>query len=86
MKLTPSEREVWALMARGLSNKQIAYELVYEVRTVGNMLSKVYAKLSITSGHKRVKAAVMYWTRKENEEWLSYQQKPWKQWTGVKSQ
>lgn len=46
-ELTPREREVSLLAARGLSSKRIAAELVVSVRTVDNHLRSVYGKLGI---------------------------------------
>jgi DNA-binding CsgD family transcriptional regulator len=45
--LTRREREVAALAARGLSNRDIAGLLVVSVRTVENQLHRVYAKLAV---------------------------------------
>ncbi|WP_394613364.1 LuxR C-terminal-related transcriptional regulator [Lentzea sp. JNUCC 0626] len=47
--LTPREREVAVLAARGLTNKEIASSLVISVRTVDNHLSNAYSKLGITT-------------------------------------
>ena len=47
--LTPAERRVAELAAAGLSNKQIADQLYLSVGTVEVQLSRVYAKLGITS-------------------------------------
>jgi DNA-binding CsgD family transcriptional regulator len=47
--LTESERRVAALVADGLSNKEVAARLVVTVRTVEAHLSKTYAKLGIRS-------------------------------------
>ncbi|USX48774.1 LuxR C-terminal-related transcriptional regulator [Lentzea sp. HUAS12] len=47
--LTPREREVAVLAARGLTNKEIASSLVISVRTVDNHLSNTYSKLGITT-------------------------------------
>lgn len=46
--LSPREREVSVLAARGLSNRAIADELVLSVRTVENHLRSSYVKLGIT--------------------------------------
>lgn len=48
-QLTPRELEVLALLARGLSNKQIAHELVLGLRTVESHVSNVLAKLGVAS-------------------------------------
>jgi HD-GYP domain-containing protein (c-di-GMP phosphodiesterase class II) len=42
--LTPREIEVLRLLARGLSNKQIAAKLVIASKTVGNHIEHIYAK------------------------------------------
>ena len=42
--LTPREIEVLCLLARGLSNKQIAASLVITPKTVGNHVEHIYAK------------------------------------------
>ncbi|WP_030213122.1 helix-turn-helix domain-containing protein [Streptomyces sp. NRRL WC-3626] len=47
--LTSREREVAALAAGGLSNRDIAERLVVSVRTVENHLYRVYEKLGITA-------------------------------------
>jgi DNA-binding NarL/FixJ family response regulator len=47
--LTRREREIAALAARGLTNREIAESLVISVRTVDNHLSNAYAKLGITT-------------------------------------
>ncbi len=46
-RLTPREREIAELAARGMSSPDIARELVVSVRTVDNHLQHVYAKLGI---------------------------------------
>ncbi|MFN8160235.1 MAG: HD domain-containing phosphohydrolase [Solirubrobacterales bacterium] len=43
--LTPREVEVLRLLARGLSNKQIAERLVISPKTVGNHAEHIYAKI-----------------------------------------
>ncbi|MCK8679954.1 helix-turn-helix transcriptional regulator [Streptomyces lichenis] len=47
--LTPREREVAALAATGMSNRDIAVRLVVSVRTVENHLHRIYHKLGITA-------------------------------------
>jgi DNA-binding CsgD family transcriptional regulator len=47
--LTPSERRVAQLAARGLANREIAQALFVTVKTVESHLGHVYAKLGIAS-------------------------------------
>ncbi|MGR6919516.1 LuxR C-terminal-related transcriptional regulator [[Actinomadura] parvosata] len=47
--LTPREREIARLAASGMSNRQIAQELVLSARTVDNHLARVFSKLGISS-------------------------------------
>lgn len=47
--LTPAERRVGALAARGASNQQIADALVVSIRTVESHLAHLYQQLDITS-------------------------------------
>lgn len=47
--LTPREVEVLRLLARGLSNKQIAQELVISPKTVGNHVEHIYSKIGAST-------------------------------------
>ncbi len=47
--LTAREAEVLILLARGLSNKQIATRLVIAPKTAGNHVEHIYAKIGVTS-------------------------------------
>lgn len=47
--LTPRERQVLALLSRGLSNKQIAAELGTGLYTVNDQVSAVFSKLGVRS-------------------------------------
>jgi len=47
--LTPREVEVLILLARGLSNKQIAQRLVITPKTAGNHVEHIYAKIDASS-------------------------------------
>ena len=49
LPLTPREREIATLAARGLSNRDIAEAVVVSERTVHNHLHRAYAKLGINS-------------------------------------
>ncbi|MCC6178241.1 MAG: tetratricopeptide repeat protein, partial [Chloroflexi bacterium] len=48
VSLTPREREIVALIAGGLSNREIATRLVLSVRTVERHIENVYNRLGIT--------------------------------------
>jgi DNA-binding CsgD family transcriptional regulator len=47
--LTPREIEVLGLLARGLSNKEIARRLFISPKTVGNHVEHIYAKIGASS-------------------------------------
>lgn len=57
VKLNPVECEIVALVARGLSNREIAARLGKAEGTVKNRLSQVYHKLGIT---RRVRLMMMF--------------------------
>lgn len=62
-RLTPRQREVLALMARGLSNQAIAAELVVSVRAVEKSVTLIFDKLGLPNGvdsHRRVTAVLRY--------------------------
>ncbi|XVV16808.1 LuxR C-terminal-related transcriptional regulator [Actinoplanes sp. CA-131856] len=50
--LTPQERQVAELAARGLRNREIAEQLFISVRTVGAHLHSVYPKLGFSGRHQ----------------------------------
>lgn len=56
--LTPREREVLGLLTRGLTNRQIAEELVVGESTVKTHLVRIYAKLEVEDRHRAVGRAV----------------------------
>jgi DNA-binding NarL/FixJ family response regulator len=55
--LTPREQEVMALLAAGLSNRQIADELVVSQKTVKNHIYRIYQRIGV---HERSQA-VSHW-------------------------
>jgi FixJ family two-component response regulator len=57
-KLTPREREVLALVVRGLLNKQIAFELGTVERTIKAHRAQIMAKMQVESVAELVRATV----------------------------
>jgi HD-GYP domain-containing protein (c-di-GMP phosphodiesterase class II) len=47
--LTPREAEILVLLARGMSNKQIASRLTLSARTVGNHVEHIYVKIGVST-------------------------------------
>ena len=47
--LTQTERQVAALVAQGLSNREVAGQLFVSLRTVESNLSRIYRKLGVRS-------------------------------------
>lgn len=61
--LSPREREVIALMARGRDNQAIASELFITDNAVHKHIGSIFTKLGLVaseSGHRRVLAVLMY--------------------------
>ncbi len=54
-RLTPRERQVLRLVARGKNNTQIAQELLISVNTVTRHMTNIFSK---TGANNRVRAAV----------------------------
>jgi DNA-binding NarL/FixJ family response regulator len=61
--LTAREREVLNLLARGLSNRDIAEQLVITNKTVKNHLSRIYEKIGV---HSRAEAIALWLGVREN--------------------
>jgi len=57
-KLTPREAEVLQLLAQGLANKQIAYELGISDHTVKFHISSIYRKLGATNRTEAVRVGI----------------------------
>lgn len=66
LPLTRREREVAALAARGLSNREIADRLVVSVRTVANHLHSAYMKLGI-EGREQLRSVADFVTGASGE-------------------
>jgi two-component system response regulator DevR len=58
--LSPQEQRVLALVAEGLTNKEIASSLNLSEKTVGNYLGNIFQKLQVT---RRAQAAVYFTQR-----------------------
>ncbi|MFD2399743.1 response regulator transcription factor [Prauserella oleivorans] len=56
-RLTPQEEAVSQLVARGLSNREVAAEMFLSPKTVQYHLTRIYSKLGIRS---RAELAVWY--------------------------
>ncbi len=65
-RLTPREHEVLERIALGRSNAFIANDLVVSPKTLDRHIANVYAKLGLPADergtHRRVAAAVAFWT------------------------
>jgi DNA-binding NarL/FixJ family response regulator len=57
-KLTPRERDVMALLVRGLANKEIAHELVISTNTVKRYLKSIFEKLAVENRAAAVAVAM----------------------------
>ncbi len=60
--LTDREREVFALIGRGLGTRDIGRQLGLSVKTVETHQARIKEKLGLTSGHELTRAAVS-WTQ-----------------------
>ena len=60
-RLTDREREVFALIGRGLRTRDIAQQLGLSMKTIETYQARIKEKLGLSSGHELVRAAVS-WT------------------------
>jgi DNA-binding NarL/FixJ family response regulator len=56
-RLSPRERDVFLLIAKGLNNKQIARELGLSVHTTKHHVSRLFDRIDVVS---RLQAAIWY--------------------------
>ena len=56
-RLTPQEREVRRLVARGMTNRAVAAELLVSTKTVEVHLTRIYSKLGVSSRGELIAAA-----------------------------
>lgn len=61
-RLTDREREVFALIGRGLATRDIARRLDLSVKTIETYQTRIKEKLGLTNGHELIRAAVS-WTQ-----------------------
>jgi DNA-binding CsgD family transcriptional regulator len=61
-RLTDREREVFALIGRGVTSRDIARQLALSVKTVETYQARIKEKHGLTSVHELTRAAVS-WTR-----------------------
>ena len=61
-RLTDREREVFALMGRGLATRGIAQQLDLSVKTIETYQARVKEKLGLSNAHELIRAAVS-WTQ-----------------------
>jgi DNA-binding NarL/FixJ family response regulator len=59
--LRPREREIMALIAEGLSNRQIADRLVVSEKTVKNHISSIYSRLGVHGRSQAVRNWTLYY-------------------------
>lgn len=60
-RLTPREREIWELIAEGLTNAEIAKRLWVTVETVKFHASNLYPKLGVRNRTEAATAFVETW-------------------------
>ena len=61
-RLTDRERDVFALIGRGLATRDIARQLELSVKTIETHQARIKEKLGLTTGHELIRAAVS-WTQ-----------------------
>lgn len=61
LSLRPREREIMALIAEGLSNRQIADLLVVSEKTVKNHISSIYSRLGVHGRSQAVRNWTLYY-------------------------
>jgi DNA-binding NarL/FixJ family response regulator len=61
-RLTDRERDVFALIGRGLATRDIARQLDLSVKTIETHQARIKEKLGLTTGHELIRAAVS-WTQ-----------------------
>lgn len=61
-RLTDREREVFALIGRGLATRDIAQQLDLSMKTIETYQARIKEKLGLTNVHELLRAAVS-WTQ-----------------------
>jgi DNA-binding NarL/FixJ family response regulator len=69
--LTPREEQVVALVADGLSNREVAQELSLSEHTIKKYLFRIFDKLGISSGVELVLYALSHAATRVKLEWIA---------------
>lgn len=67
--LTPRQMEVVSLMAEGLTNREIAAQLVLEEATVNRHIGAIFARLNLGPKTGRIQVALRYMRERAEAEW-----------------
>ena len=66
-RLTPRQQELARLVARGMTNDEIAQAMSLTEHTVENYLQRIYDEFGLQSSARRVHLARMVWEEQKGE-------------------